>query len=266
MTKNFIWVLRRTDDWQIYLPSWWIRKWLYFSSRKIFTKPGPKTAQPAGSQLCTGVPLEQIDLLECCPKEIDFRIIVKLLDFYQIRLNLGRDFFLICRKTVWKVFSALTAAADAAVLSRPEPLFPRLCSAGNPANKKTAGRKICPRRFDNGYSAMSNLSGVTSAKLWSWSWYMTSTRKTISMNRRQRQSAVVWHQFLQLQCRNRRKSEDCWRELFELRLLPIRFETLCEIDFQTVLPQTNSVNHNMTGFVRVSLWGEASCASAHDGQ
>lgn len=23
-----------------------------FSSRKIFTKPGPKTAQPAGSQLC----------------------------------------------------------------------------------------------------------------------------------------------------------------------------------------------------------------------
>ena len=61
----------------------------------------------------------------------------------------------------------LLGISDAAVLSRPEPLFPRLCSAGNPANKKTAGRKICPRRFGNGYSAMSNLSGVTSAKLWS---------------------------------------------------------------------------------------------------
>ena len=119
---------------------------IFFISEDLYEARTEKRLSLREVSYATGVPLEQIDLLECCPKEIDFRIIVKLLDFYQIRLNL---------------------AADAAVLSRPEPLFPRLCSAGNPANKKTAGRKICPRRFGNGYSAMSNLSGVTSAKLWS---------------------------------------------------------------------------------------------------
>ena len=105
---------------------------VFFISEDLYEARTEKRLSLREVSYATGVPLEQIDLLECCPKEIDFRIIVKLLNFYQIRLNLGRDFF-----------------------------------PGNPANKKTAGRKICPRRFDNGYSAMSNLSGVTSAKLWS---------------------------------------------------------------------------------------------------
>jgi|GEM_PF-296844 len=137
---------------------------IFFISEDLYEARTEKRLSLREVSYATGVPLEQIDLLECCPKEIDFRIIVKLLDFYQIRLNLGRDFFPDLPQDCLKKYFQ---PADAAVLSRPEPLFPRLCSAGNPANKKTAGRKICPRRFDNGYSAMSNLSGVTSAKLWS---------------------------------------------------------------------------------------------------
>lgn len=73
---------------------------VFFHLGRSLRSPDRKRLSLREVSYATGVPLEQIDLLECCPKEIDFRIIVKLLDFYQIRLNLGRDFFLICRKTV----------------------------------------------------------------------------------------------------------------------------------------------------------------------
>ena len=66
---------------------------IFFISEDLYEARTEKRLSLREVSYATGVPLEQIDLLECCPKEIDFRIIVKLLDFYQIRLNLGRDFF-----------------------------------------------------------------------------------------------------------------------------------------------------------------------------